>query len=248
MEKIDYPVKYAVLGIYEQVERDYFGWADHIYDVCGYIVSKVYLVNETTEYTNSGTIKKNFQVVYPLSQPSLQGLSSREVPHRDIYGRYTNLVIVPEVFEDFEEAKKKAEEYNKQVKSRDLVRNISCSEPNWQQKYQAFEEEFAHKMARYLEYEQKILDITKDMTVLKTASLEELINKITNNPNLFYQAIGEALSPEERIYIMSKIQRTCSTCTNVSCRVENYEKPIDNCIGWLNHEVIGRAKVLESRN
>lgn len=245
MEKLNYPIKYAVLGIYEPAGRDYFCWAEPIYVVCGYIVSKVYLVSEITEYTNNGKIKKNYQVVTPLLQPALKELSPREVSHKDIYGRYTNLVTVPEVFEDFSEAKKRAEQQNKEIKSRDLVKNISCSDPNWKQKFQEFEDEFKQKMQRYSEYEQSILDITQDMIVLKTSSLEELINKITNSPNLFYQAIGEALSPEERIYIMSKIQRTCSTCTDTSCRVENNEKPLENCIGWINKEIAGRVKVLE---
>lgn len=244
MEKINYPVKYVLLGIYEQVGHNYFGWADPIYDVCGYIVSKAYLVGETVEYKGNGNSEKNYQVVFPFVHPALNGLSRREFPHKDASGRYSDVVSVTEVFEDFEEGKKKAEEQNKQIKTRNLVKNISFSDSDWQKKYQEIEEEFARKMQKYSEYEQTILDRTEDMVVLKTSSLEALIAKITNSQNLFYQAIGEALSPEERIYIMSKIQRTCSTCANTSCRVENYEKPIENCIGWLNHEVIGRNKVL----
>ena len=248
MEKTNYPVKYAVLGIYEQVGRNYLGWAEPIYDVCGYIVSKAYLVGQTMEYKTNGASEKRYQVVFPFAHPVLNGLSKREIPYKVASGKYSDVVSVTEVFEEFDEAKKKAEELNKEIKSENFVKNISLSDPDWQQKHQQLEEQFALKMQEYLEYEQRILERTEDMVVIKTSSLEELISKILNRPNLFYEAIGEALSPEERIYIMGKIQRTCNTCDNASCRVENYEKPIENCIGWLSHEVIGRAKVLESRN
>ena len=72
------------------------------------------------------------------------------------------------------------------------------------------------------------------------------------NKNL-QKTIGEKISPEERIYIMSSITKSCSTCSNGSCRIESYEKSgLDeqgkpqgnNCLGWENDTIIGEYKVL----
>ena len=30
--------------------------------------------------------------------------------------------------------------------------------------------------------------------------------------------------------------KDCRTCQNMSCRVENSEKPIEDCLGYINHE------------
>ena len=29
--------------------------------------------------------------------------------------------------------------------------------------------------------------------------------------------------------------KDCRSCQNMSCRVESYEKPVDNCIGYMHH-------------
>ncbi len=31
------------------------------------------------------------------------------------------------------------------------------------------------------------------------------------------------------------ITKDCRTCQNMSCRVEQYEKPVDRCIDYINH-------------
>lgn len=30
--------------------------------------------------------------------------------------------------------------------------------------------------------------------------------------------------------------KDCRTCQNMSCRVEQYEKPVEDCIGYIHHE------------
>lgn len=30
--------------------------------------------------------------------------------------------------------------------------------------------------------------------------------------------------------------KDCRTCQNMSCRVEQYDKPIEYCIGYINHD------------
>jgi len=84
------------------------------------------------------------------------------------------------------------------------------------------------------------------MIVLQTARLEDLITKVIDNPELFYESIALALSSEERLHIMKEIKnKICKTCKNSSCRVENDEKPIENCICWENLSEVGKIKILQ---
>ena len=32
------------------------------------------------------------------------------------------------------------------------------------------------------------------------------------------------------------LTKDCSSCQNMSCRVESYEKPADNCVGFIHHD------------
>ncbi len=71
----------------------------------------------------------------------------------------------------------------------------------------------------------------------------------------YFLEIEKLLTPEERISIRQKLKnKSCTTCTNGSCRIETYEKvgadEFGNpqgyeCIGWNNPEYIGRSKVLK---
>lgn len=89
---------------------------------------------------------------------------------------------------------------------------------------------------------------------IKTTSLDELINKIVESPRDFYVEICNALTPEERLFIIRILEnKKCFNCTNPSCRVEYKEKVgLDDdgqpqgskCIFWRNEELIGKSKVL----
>ena len=36
--------------------------------------------------------------------------------------------------------------------------------------------------------------------------------------------------------ILDTKAKDCRTCQNMSCRVESYEKPVDNCVGYIHHD------------
>ena len=71
----------------------------------------------------------------------------------------------------------------------------------------------------------------------ESKSLEEIINKILDNPSLFYKKVARELSAEEYNFIKSKIEKKCSNCIN-GCG----EKTV--CSDWQNDELVGRKKVL----
>lgn len=84
--------------------------------------------------------------------------------------------------------------------------------------------------------------------------LEDVINKILENPKEFYIKIEDELSPQERNYLRALVEnRGCFNCVNGCCRIEHYEKVgLDEngkpqgygCYGWDNYELVGRQKVL----
>jgi len=89
---------------------------------------------------------------------------------------------------------------------------------------------------------------------IQTTSLDNLINKIIESPRDFYIQICNALTPEERLFIIRTLEnRNCLNCTNPSCRVEYKEKiGLDDdgepqgskCIFWRNEVLMGKCKVL----
>ena len=75
--------------------------------------------------------------------------------------------------------------------------------------------------------------------------LKDSILISVDDKSLFYRSIGDNLTPEEKEYIKLQIEKSCTTCANMTCRVEQYEKPISDCVGWENNRVIGEYKVLK---
>lgn len=112
----------------------------------------------------------------------------------------------------------------------------------------------------YLENQRVSLNLAKekyDLNKLST-SIEKLISLSVTNSRKFYESIADNMTFEERNYILKTLEnKSCNSCTNVSCNVENYEKiGLDengkaqgcNCVGWYNYEYIGRSKILGSKD
>lgn len=93
---------------------------------------------------------------------------------------------------------------------------------------------------------------------IQLAPLDVLIDRILDKPSEFYQKISESLTPEERVFILKNLKnKSCENCANMSCNVEHHEKigldesgrpQGENCVGWINHEIIGKSKVLKLTN
>lgn len=104
-------------------------------------------------------------------------------------------------------------------------------------------------------YDIEQIAIANDINVTK---LDDLLNKILDNPNEFFKKICDELTVEERNFILKKLEnKSCMNCTNKSCRVEYSEKigfdefgkPQGNeCFGWFNAELIGRSKILKRKD
>lgn len=76
---------------------------------------------------------------------------------------------------------------------------------------------------------------------VNSKSLEEILNKIINNPELFYCKIAKELSLEEYNYIKSKIRnKNCVNCIN-----ECLDDELKGCFRWNNPTLVGKCKILK---
>ncbi len=74
------------------------------------------------------------------------------------------------------------------------------------------------------------------------AELDEIIEKILDNPNDFYEKVAQELSSKEYGFINERLKEK-ATCAN--CRSNCSGGPNDyKCNRWSNDVLVGRAKVL----
>lgn len=87
--------------------------------------------------------------------------------------------------------------------------------------------------------------------------LDNLLDKVLENPRGFYKKVAETLTLKEKIFIIEKLEhKNCSNCSNECCSLPynkkiGYEdgKPVgSSCGGWYNSELIGKSKVLRKTN
>lgn len=175
MEELNYPIKYAILGIEEQV-----GWAPGLhemerdYDICGYIVSKVYVVSETINYNINGTGKKSYQVVFPFISIADR---EKQIPKYNIYYECYNSIYVPNIFDSFDDAKSLATQKNRELRSRSYLPVSFGEKMTWSERILKGQEQFDEKIKKYLEFEQYIYNETADMKITLDENIKTRIKK-----------------------------------------------------------------------
>jgi len=176
MNELNYPIKYAILGIEEQV-----GWSPGLhemereYDICGYIVSKVYVVGEFIKYNRDGSYKKFYHVVFPFTSVYEK---SRQVPSYNINRDCHNYVNVSEIFDNFDDAKLLSSEKNKELRSRTYLPIIYGSNMSWKDRILKGQELFDKRMVSYLEFENFISMETIDMEVTPDEKMKNKVRKL----------------------------------------------------------------------
>lgn len=108
MEELKYPIKFAI----QKVEQPNF-YTGKLQK--GFIASKVYLVGEKNIYYKDGTIKKEYEIVYPFENiiyPYNEVLYKLLPKYNNETKRYDNSVIINKVFDTFEEARLEAIQLN----------------------------------------------------------------------------------------------------------------------------------------
>lgn len=181
-DDLKYPIKYALLPIEDQV-----GWQsglyelERYYDICGYNVSKVYLVGKKEEYRSDGTKEISYQVVFPYDtlDAQKQNFSSECIRKYPVYNlnwkQYNNFIEVSMVYDDFAKAKENANILN-QLLRRKYSNPINSNSKDWKKVIEEKNAEFDKRLERYLLFEEFILSETKDMVITKEKS-KTLIKK-----------------------------------------------------------------------
>lgn len=189
--KINYPIKYAVMPIIEQV-----GWSHGLhelereYDVVCYIVSKCYLISDLTKYNEDGNIIREYEVVFPY-QPGEFSRWKRVVPTYNAYGYSVNSNKVDIVFDSYEEALNYATEKNEKLCEKSWV-YLRCTK-DIMEKIQEKKDEFDSKLAEYKKLEEQILVNTNDMVIGENKKLNNVVRYLNNEAKVLSCGIYEIL-------------------------------------------------------
>lgn len=76
---------------------------------------------------------------------------------------------------------------------------------------------------------------------------EESVHIINSYNNLYSEKMN-ILTKKYLYYKYLRELKDCRTCQNMSCRVEIYDKPVEDCLGYINHEERGPILVKKSNN
>ena len=108
-EAVNYPIKYALMPLRVDVTME-----GHLkyYFVAGYIVSKVYVKEETIRYNKNGNKEEEYIVLYP-NRVKVDEYEFLDIdPQIEFLDEQVELTT-PKVFNNYEEARKSREEKNK---------------------------------------------------------------------------------------------------------------------------------------
>ncbi len=174
--KINYPIKYAAMPIIKQVGWSYgLNELERVCDIVYYIVSKCYLISDSTKYTENGRSIKQYEVVFPY-QPGEFNRWQRVIPtYNLIHGYCTNGNKVAAVFDKYEEALNFVTAKNEELCKKNYI-DLPSSELN-----------------KYKLLEQQILLYTKDLEIGENKELANIIKITNNNGRVLSCSIYEAL-------------------------------------------------------
>ena len=178
--KRNYPIKYAVMPMVEQV-----GWNTGIYGlereygiVCN-IVSKCYVVGEKTTFEENGLKKTTYQVVFPYEAREFNKWK-RVVPEKSVtLGYYSNSTTVDKVFDSFEKATDYCDKKNDKL--RDTLTMYLPYSDDYFEKVENMLKDFDIKFANYKLLEQIFLDNTYDMKIGNGKKLKNIVKVIDKN-------------------------------------------------------------------
>lgn len=172
--KYNYPVKYALMPIYEQV-----GWMSGLhelersYEVVGYIVSKCYVVSKKVSYLEYGSKKREFEVVFPYQKTDYMRIHdwNRVYPEFNFNGHCINSNIVGKLYDDFNDAKEVAEKLNRDI----LSYNLGMISFRNKESRENAKNEHEERMTRFKCLERKIEEETTSMKVNNKQKGESII-------------------------------------------------------------------------
>lgn len=210
-EHVNYPIKYAVMPIVEQV-----GWSiglnqlERDYDVVTYIVSKCYVVGEQKLNFSDGTSKMSYEVVFPYQNEYMD----RQLPEFNIFSqKCTNSTFVNQCFDSFDVALEVANKLNNDI----LHHEIGCLsfDNNFDTSLEILKRKHQERLDKYKRLESEIQRYTASMEITQNRSsiLEDIMKRILERPDVFYTRLADVLSIQEREYLKQLSEnRKCENC------------------------------------
>lgn len=115
--KINYPVKYAVMPIYSEVDIDYS-------KILAYVPAKCYLIKKTEEFLQNGTKKLTYDVVFTwnYTEKTENIKPSYMFDLMENKNHYFNTTEVDKVYDELLDARIKANEANEDM----LIEQVAC--------------------------------------------------------------------------------------------------------------------------
>ena len=186
--KYNYPIKYAIMPIYEQV-----GWMSGLhelernYDVVGYIVSKCYVVSKKVSYLEDGSEKREFEVVFPYQKTDYTRIHdfNRVYPEFNYNGNCVNSNIVGELYDDFDDAKEVVEKLNIDI----LSYNLEMISFRDKERRENIKKEHEERMTRFKFLESRIEEETITMKVNNEPKEQSLIVMFNDGDRILHMSI-----------------------------------------------------------
>ena len=100
-----------------------------------------------------------------------------------------------------------------------------------------------------IEFTDKAIDLICDVELeqrieIRKNNPREIVSKNTDFEQClrqYYIDIAKNLSIEEK-------DKSCTNCSNMSCKVNTHIYGLDACVAWNNEELIGKTKILKKEN
>ena len=159
--KNNYPIKYAVIPMIEQV-----GWLhgmnelEREYGTVCYIVSKCYLVEESKKYKADGSVRVKYHVVCPYQYDEFYEWKRVEPTFNIMHGQCTNDIVVDEVYDSLEDARVSKDEKNQEIFQK-LFKYMPYEV--YKKRFKEVESKFNNTLAYYNQLETMIKNNVQDL-------------------------------------------------------------------------------------
>lgn len=164
--KYNYPIKYAVMPIYEQV-----GWCNGLndlerkYEIVYNIVSKCYVINETINYFATGKSEKRYDVVFPYIKSGMYEEWNRVFPSYNEDLQNSNLTTVDNIYDDFDKALENANMKNMEVLEKMELGIPYTSDNVYKERIDEINRIYKKREKKYKKIEELIDIDTQDMKI-----------------------------------------------------------------------------------
>ncbi len=186
--ELNYPVKYALMPVREQVGREY--------EIVMYIVSKCYLISEKKIYSGDGKCSCSYEVVFPIIIDDERNIFV-SLPQYSDKEECVNSLIVDRLFDNFMEASKVASKKNQKILDSRLDDVPYKSRYLFQEQVTLVRRKFQELQQKYQRIEE-INDLRSDLVVSGNDSeFNRLVKMMVDSPTDFYDMVAEVLSDDD---------------------------------------------------